>query len=433
MTPGKLVQLVAINLRRDKKGALFSAFGVAAGIGALVFFIALGGAVRSLVRERIFPVDSRAVEVIPPALSLGSILGGGALDEATVGRLAALEGVERVYRKMELRVPAMGGPTDGLVQSFRIPRNIWLAIIAVGVEADFVGDDLAKDLEFVDPADGKPIPALAARRLLELYNRSFAKSQGLTPIGERLLLTAAGGELISVRLGRSMKGNTGLLEKRVGLSFAGLSDRAPLHGVLIPLETARRINREYGMDAERYSALTLVAKSPDHVPALVQKVRQMGFAIDDSEKKLSESVGAAVAVTTGAMALLSVLICLLAAVNIAHALSSSIRTRSREIGVLRAVGATRLDISGLVLGEALVIGLIGGAAGTFGAWLLASGLDAIARTRVPDFPFKPESFFHFSPGLLAGAVALGVVASLLGALVPALSASRTDPARVLAG
>ena len=433
MTAGKLVQLVAINLRRDLKGALFSAFGVAVGIGALVFFVGLGGGVRSLVRERIFPVDSRAVEVVPPTLSLGSILGGGVLDEPTVERLAAIEGVERVFRKMELRIPAMGGPADGLVETFRVPRNVYIAVIAVGVERDYVAADLAEGVEFEDPEPGRPIPALAARRLLELYNRSFAKAQGLAPIGEKLLLTAAGVELIHVRLGRSMKGNTGLPEQRAALSFGGLSDRAPLHGVLVPLETARRINRDYGKPADLYSSVTVVARSPDSVPGIVQEVRRRGFAIDDSEKKLSESVGAAVAVTTGAMALLSALICLLAAVNIAHALSTSVRTRAREIGVLRAVGATRRDITMLVLGEALVIGLTGAAAGTLGARLLASMLDAAARTQVPDFPFKPESFFYFSPALLAGAVALGVLASLLGALLPAIVASRTDPARVLAG
>jgi hypothetical protein len=113
MTSGKLLRLVGVNLRRDKRGALFSAFGVAVGIGALVFFVALGGGVRALVRDKLFPNDARAVEVVPPRLSLSGVLGGGRLDEGTVSRLAALPGVERAWRKMELRVPAMGGPATG--------------------------------------------------------------------------------------------------------------------------------------------------------------------------------------------------------------------------------------------------------------------------------------------------------------------------------
>lgn len=433
MTPGKLVGLVRVNLSRDRKGAFFSAFGVAMGIGALVFFVALGLGVGQLVRERIFPTEANAIEVVPPTVSLGGLFGGGKLDEATVARLAAIEGVTAVHRKMELRVPAMGGPADSLVSTFRVPRHIHVAIMAVGVEPEYVAGDVAPGAAFVDPGEGKPIPAMASRRLLELYNRSFARSQGLLPIGEETLLGAAGVELITARLGRSMRGPTEMREQRVGLSFAGLSDRAPLHGVLIPIDVARRLNAAYGRDAESYSSLTLIADGPGRVPELVQQVKAMGLDIEDSEKQMAERVGGAVAVTTSALALLSVLICLLAGVNIAHALSASVRARARELALLRALGATGGDVASLVLGEAAVIGLLGGLTGAIASRLLALGLDRAAAKVLPDFPFKPESFFEFPIPLLLGAVALGMVAALLGAVVPALAASRTDPARALAG
>ncbi|HEY3449147.1 MAG TPA: ABC transporter permease [Myxococcales bacterium] len=432
MTPGKLARLVGVNLRRDKRGALFSAFGVAVGIGALVFFVALGGGVRALVRDKLFPNDARAVEVVPPKLSLSGVLGGGRLDEGTVTRLAALPGVEKAWRKMELRIPAMGGPASGL-EKLNVPRNVYIAVIATGVEAGYVAADLAPGASFEDPGEGKPVPAMAARRLLELYNKSFAKAQGLTPIGEPLLMTAAGLELLTVRLGRSMRGDTGLPERHVGLTFAGLSDKAPLHGVLMPLETVRRINKDYGVEAGDYSAVTLVAQSPGEVPRIVEKVRAMGFGVDESDKKIAERIGAAVAVTTAVLALLSALICLLAAVNIAHVFSASVRARSRELGVLRAVGATRGDVALLVLAEAGVIGLLGGAIATALARAAGVALDVVARTELPEFPFKPETFFHFSPALLAGAALLGLAAALLGALVPALAASRASPAKALAG
>jgi putative ABC transport system permease protein len=433
VTPAKLARLVAVNLRRDLGGALFSGFGVAAGIGALVFFVALGSGVRALVRERIFPTDVRALEVVPPALSLGGVLGGGKLDEPTLRRLSDIPGVDRLYRKMELRVPAMGGPAEVLVQSFSVPRHIHVAVIATGVEPAFIEGDLAPGAIFSAPPAGQPVPALASRRLVELYNRSFAKAQGLAPIGESLLAGAAGVELLRVELGRSMRGPTGLPVRELGLAFAGLSDRAPLHGVLIPLDVARRINREYGQDAESCSSATLVARTQDQVPAIAAAVKQMGLAVDDGEKTLSQSVGGAVAVVTLALALLSGLICLLAAVNIAHGLTASVRTRAKELGVMRAVGATRRDVASLVLGEALVIGLGGGVSGTALALVGGALLDVLARSRLPDFPFKPDTFFAFSPLLLAGATALGVAAALLGALVPALAASRADPARALSG
>jgi ABC-type antimicrobial peptide transport system permease subunit len=139
-----------------------------------------------------------------------------------------------------------------------------------------------------------------------------------------------------------------------------------------------------------------------------------------------------VAITTSAMALLSALICVLAAFNIAHALSASVRAREKELGVMRAVGASRPDIFKLVLVEAMVLGVGGGLVGTVSAVLAALGVDALATRALPEFPFKPDTFFLVPPWLVLLGVGLGVVAAVAGAWLPARRASAVDPARVLA-
>ena len=100
---------------------------------------------------------------------------------------------------------------------------------------------------------------------------------------------------------------------------------------------------------------------------------------------------------------------------------------------MRAVGATRADVRALVLCEAAVIGLAGGLAGTAAALLGALGADRGAALFLPDFPFKPGSFFSFPIALLAGGVLLGVLAALAGAFLPSRRAAAVDPARTLAG
>ena len=90
MRVAALARLVRLSLARDRRGAFFSAFGVAMGVGALVFFVGLGLGVGRVIRERVFPADARLVEVVPPAVSLGSFLGGGRLDAAMVERLRGL-------------------------------------------------------------------------------------------------------------------------------------------------------------------------------------------------------------------------------------------------------------------------------------------------------------------------------------------------------
>lgn len=449
MTLSKLFRLTAINLRRDIKSALLSCLGTAVGIGALAFFVALGSGVQNIVRDQLFPLDVRALEVVPPKLSFGGILGAAKLDEAALHRLSSIDGVEQAFRKMEVRVPAMAMPAAPLVQNFKVPRNIRLALIAVGVEPEFVSADLASGVAFRplprsadsttapagqgDVLSFSTVPAMASKRLLTLYNQAFAKSQGLPTVSASLLHAAAGLVLVDVQLGRSMLGGTQLPPRTSSLAFAGLSDRAPLHGVLIPLEAARAINAAYGQDAETYSSITLIASDPGRIPAIRQAVQAMGYSIEEGERELAEKIGQAVALTTAAMALLSILICLIAAINIAHALLSSVRTREREFGLMRALGARRIDVAGIVLSEAAVIGIVGGVVGIATARIAALALSGFIAARVPLFPLSPAGFFAFSPLLIAAALAIALGASLIGAIVPALMASRANPAQVLAG
>lgn len=421
-----LSRLVRLSLARERKGVFFSSFGVAMGVGALVFFLGLGLGVGRVIREKIFPTDARLVDVVPSAVSLGSLLGGGKLDAATVERLASLPGVEATYRKMNVRVPAVTR-YDGAFFGTRM--RMGMEVLAVGVEPGLVQDDV-KLGEFKDPGEGQPIPALVSTRLLELYNKTFAPARKLPQLSANMIV----GFGFPVEFNRSYVAATGGGPTRSAQTqVVGASDRAMLAGITIPLETAVRINREAGVDADTFTGVTLVAKDPSQVPAVIDAVKGMGLEIDDQERRMAENTGAAVALVTSALALLSILICVLAAVNIAHALSASVRARAKEIGVMQAVGASRSDVRGIVLAEAAVVGLLGGAAGTALALLLAFAVNRFAVGYLPNFPFKPDSFFSFPWPVVVGGVLLGLFAALAGAYFPARRAAATDPARTLAG
>jgi len=421
-----LARLVRLSLERERRGAFFSAFGVAMGVGALVFFVGLGLGVGRTIREKIFPSDARLVDVVPPAVSLGSLFGGGKLDAATVQRLSELSGVERAYRKMNVRVPA-ASRYDGDFFGRRLRMGV--DVLAVGVESGLVEGDVRTGT-FQDPGPDQPIPGLVSNRLLEIYNNTFAPARKLPRLSAEILL----GFTFPVDFNRSYVAAAvpgPVISSQV--KVVGASDRALLAGVTIPLDTAIRINRELGQDTETFSGVTLVATSPGAVPRIIESVKEMGLEIDDQERRLAENVGAAVTLTTSALALLSILICVLAAVNIAHALSASVRARAREIGVMQAVGASRADVRSIVLAEAAVVGLAGGLMGTLLAVLLALGVDRLAGRYLPQFPFKPESFFSFPWTVVVGGVLLGLLAALAGAWFPSHRAAATDPARTLAG
>lgn len=417
--------LVRLALRRDVRGALSSIFGVTVGVGALVFFVSLGLGISTVLREKVFPVDARLVEVAPSQLNLPGLLGGGRIDQDSVERLRALPGVKRLYPKMNVRVPAVTR-YDG--DFFGTRMRMGLEIIAVGVDPELVQKDVTLG-EFVDPGPDKPIPVVAASRLLEIYNKSFAPARGLPQLSPQLLI----GFEFPVEFGRSFVTATpaGPVTS-ARMQLAGVSDRGILAGVVVPLDVAIRLNRAAGQDAETFSAVTLEAGSPGDVTSIAAAVRQMGFRVDDTERRLSENAGAAVTLTTLSMGLLSALICLLAAVNIAHALSASVRAREKELAIFRAVGASRADVAQLVFGEALFLGAAGGLLGSALASGAALGLDLALVRLLPEFPFKPESFFSLPPALWLGGVVLGVGAALAGAWLPARRAARIDPARSLA-
>jgi ABC-type antimicrobial peptide transport system permease subunit len=108
-----------------------------------------------------------------------------------------------------------------------------------------------------------------------------------------------------------------------------------------------------------------------------------------------------------------------------------VRERTREIGILRAVGATRGDVAAVVLAEAAATGLAGGVVGVLLALGAAALLDRVARKGLPDFPFKPPSFFHFEATHVVLGIAVALAAALVGAFFPARAAARLDPAKAL--
>ena len=422
MRIGKLIRLARGNLIRELGALAVSAGGVALGTGCLVFFLALGAGLQGVVNE-VFPVSTREVEVVVPQLALGNLLGEQKIDDATVAKLRAVRGVAAAYPKMQLRIPAVSR-YNGLF--FGREVRMGLEVVATGLMPELVGPDAR--MPFEDHGEGQPIPVVANRRLLELYNKVFAPQRNLPRLTESMLI----GFQIPLELGRSfVTARTLANPQETSMQLVGFSERATLAGVSMPLAAIRRINRKYGAHADTYSSVLVRAQSADDVTDVAAAVRKLGLEIDDAEQRYAVQIGAAVELVTLALSLLAALITGLAAVNTMQAFYASVRERTREIGILRAVGATRGDVAAVILAEAAATGLAGGVSGVLLARGAAALLDRLARTGLPDFPFKPPTFFSFQVEHVALGVGVALLAALLGALIPARAAARLDPAKAL--
>ena len=128
------------------------------------------------------------------------------------------------------------------------------------------------------------------------------------------------------------------------------------------------------------------------------------------------------------------LVSLLVGGFLVHAATRASLTRRREeLGILRTVGATRGQVVRLVLGEAALLGLVGTAAGIPLGWLAArASVGAVSGTLRTVYLLEGIDQVALTPGLVALAVATGLGGAVLGALLPALDASRRDPRALLA-
>jgi putative ABC transport system permease protein len=116
-----------------------------------------------------------------------------------------------------------------------------------------------------------------------------------------------------------------------------------------------------------------------------------------------------------------------------NAFAIAVTQRRAEIGILRALGATRRQIRTLFLTEGFAAGLIGSAVGVMLGSLLSRGIAAYISALLGDVYGLAQRAEELSgdPKLVAAAMALGVAASVVASWLPARSAARVDPVKAL--
>src|SRR5690606_12464168 len=120
--------------------------------------------------------------------------------------------------------------------------------------------------------------------------------------------------------------------------------------------------------------------------------------------------------------MISVFVAMSVALGIASVLAVSVTQRTREIGILRAMGTRRRQMLRVFLFQGAVLGLAGSAVGALAGWGMVAAFNA----------FGPQLFFIPMPAvLIPAAMALATVAGVLSAAAPASRASRMDPVEAI--
>jgi putative ABC transport system permease protein len=462
MSSGRLARLVGHNAVRNRRHFALSAFGIVVGIASFVFFLALSMGVRGWVLE-LFPIDQ--VEVIAPRTSLIGALGLESqkkLDDKVVETIGRHEGVRDVVPRMAIAFPAMG-------QWWYQDTKLKFDVVGDGINPAYLAGDPQAALfrDWDAEREGKPpvrcgpapgfrcpslhycdtrdttchhrVPMLISRKLVEIYNTQFAKSRGLPVIGAMEEFIVQRGGLSKMRLhmdlGATMvEANTTLnaQPRRVEGVLLGINDKAIPIGITVPIGYVKRWNREYlGSEAATtYSSIVVQLENKDDVgPFAAWVEKELDLRLQDSQ---GQQFALVIFVVTLFFLLISLCIVTISAINIAHNFFMQVSERRREIGLLRAVGASQADVRGMFLGEAALIGLVAGIVGVGVAVAAGTAVNLLARQFLPDLPFQPDSFFAFEWWILAGGLVFSVLFCLLGGLVPSHRASRMAPAQALA-
>ncbi len=172
------------------------------------------------------------------------------------------------------------------------------------------------------------------------------------------------------------------------------------------------------------SAETLAARIRSALPAYVD-VKTGAQAVADQTKQVSDAIGAFL---TPALLSFGGIAVLVGAFIIFNAFSMTVAQRRREFAMLRALGASGRQVLASVAGEALLTGVLASLLGLFAGLGVAAGINALFKAIGADFP---HSGLVLAPRTIVLALGVGIVVTLLSAVIPAARAMRVPPVAAL--
>ena len=227
----------------------------------------------------------------------------------------------------------------------------------------------------------------------------------------------------------------GVLKSESGVNF----DQFARTDIYVPVEQARAFREANRDPLERmgealvgdtgYTRAEVRVIDPSKVGDVQVQIKKLGFNSYSLTNQIDE-IRYVFLVVNGALALLGGISLLVASFGIANTMIMSILERTREIGIMKAIGGSDGEIMRIFFFEASLIGLAGGALGVLSGW----GVTRITNVLVNKYVVKQSPYIEFFsiPWYLAvGAVGFAVLVSLIAAVYPALRAARVDPIRAL--
>jgi putative ABC transport system permease protein len=212
-----------------------------------------------------------------------------------------------------------------------------------------------------------------------------------------------------------------------GKAFLPLKIAESLH-IVLPTDL-REISRA-ASDQPVYSSLSVRVKSPTQVQSVEDAVKKMGFttfSILDASRSLQQVFK----VLFAFLGIFGSLALIVASIGIVNTLVMAILERRREIGIMKAIGASDQDVKRLFFAEAGAMGILGGIVGVALGWMIGQIINFGTNIYLKSQSIPPEHFWAVPWWLVLFAIGFSLIVSLISGLYPAGRAAQLDPVQAL--
>jgi putative ABC transport system permease protein len=442
------IELAARNLRESVLRNSLTTLGISVGVASLVAMLSLGIGLQQLASRRLQRSGLFDSIVVTSRRNLRSFdreqeENGPApaespdLNEAARLKIASVAGVVEAY------------PDLRFITEVRFDEKPHLTMVA-GLPFSSKDGDSFEGMQgkFFSSADANEV-ILQKSFAAELLGKSSRGAQeiNVAEVAQPLL-----GKQVTMRY--SERESTGqdaasysVISHEMPLTIVGVTDLDPdsMRGsararVFIPqtLIEGMRPMQAYDMRASGgmtsgqpiYSNVVARVGGAAKVDAVEQAIKKLGFntfSILDASKGFQTffKIVDSFLLIFGSLALT------VACIGIVNTLVMAILERRREIGIMKAVGASDNDVRGLFFAEAGAMGLVGGVAGTILGWVIGRTINFGANIYFQRIGIPAEKIWAVPLWLVALAIGVAFVVSLVSGLYPASRAARLDPVQAL--
>jgi putative ABC transport system permease protein len=394
---GDLLRLAGSAILGHRLRSGLSMLGIAIGIAAVILLTSIGEGTRRYVLAQFSQFGTNLIAIHPGKTKTSGMPGvfGGTTRHLTIDdaeALARIPGVEKV-------VPTAFGTAR--VEAGQRARNVAVNGVTPDIETVWkFRTRLGSYWPAGDPRRGAPLAVLGTKLARELFGDQ-------SPLGQ------------FVRIGGTRFRVVGVMEPKGQMLGFDLDDTA-----YVPVATAMRMFNLVDLDEINVSYAPLDATA--RIEAEIERVLRERHAGEEdftvtTQQAMLDVFGNVMRMVTAAVGAIAGISLVVGAIGILTMMWITVRERTQEIGLVRAIGASAWQVAGLFLAEAAAVALLGGVAGV----TIGLGLGALARWLVPGLPVEtPMSF-------VVVALAVSFAVGILSGVLPARQAARLDPIEAL--